>query len=178
MRSLLILPVSLLAACGGGGGSEEKKAEETVAASMEAGQWETAFEVRSIRSTDKTTPAIKAAAGDREAGSTCIPAGSEGTPPPALFAGPGYECATQNSYIRNGRINASLKCSRGGVRGDIMMTVQGSYTGTSFEGTVDTITYLPGAGDFEMSRKMTGRKTAAACAAEGPETGKSATKAG
>lgn len=169
MRSLLIVPVCLLAACSDGGG-EEKKAETTPAATMEAGQWETAMEVRSIRSTDKTEPALKAAAGDKETGTACIPAGSEATPPGALFAGPGYQCQTQNSYIRNGRINMSLKCSRPGISGDIMQTVQASYTGTSFEGTVDTLTYLPGRGDFEMNRTITGRKTGATCAAA-PDAG-------
>lgn len=163
MRNLTILSACLLAACGGA--AEEKKVEETQAATMEAGQWESSFEVTSIRSTDKTTPALKAAAGDKETGGSCIPAGSEATPPGELFAGPGYTCQTQNSYIRNGRINASLKCSRPGIKGDIMQTVQGNYTGTTFEGTVDTITYLPGQGDFEMSRKMTGRKSGGSCAA-------------
>jgi hypothetical protein len=55
-----------------------------------------------------------------------------------------------------------------------MLSVQGTQTGTSFEGTVDTITYLPGSGDFEMSRKMSGRKTAAACAAGAETSGKKA----
>jgi hypothetical protein len=163
MRNLTILSACLLAAACGGG--EEKKAEEQQAATVEAGQWESSFEVTSIRSTDKTTPALKAAAGDKETGSSCVPAGSEATPPGELFTGPGYKCQTQNSFISNGRITMSLKCSRPGIQGDIMHTVQGSYTGTTFEGKVDTITYLPGSGDFEMSRKMSGRKTGASCAA-------------
>lgn len=173
MRNLTILSACLLAACGGGGG-EEKKAEEAVAANMEAGQWETSFEVRSIRSTDKTTPALKAAAGEKETGSACIAAGSEASPPGELFAGPGYKCQTQNKYNRNGRINMQLKCTKQGISGDHMLSVQGTYTGTSFEGTVDTITYLPGAGDFELSRKVSGRKTGATCAAGAETSGKKA----
>jgi hypothetical protein len=172
MRNLTILSACLLAACGGAG--EEKKAEEKVAANLEAGQWETSFEVRSIRSTDKTTPALKAAAGDKETGSACIAAGSETSPPGELFAGPGYKCQTQNAYNRNGRINTQLKCTKSGISGDHMLSVQGTYTGTSFEGTVDTITYLPGSGDFEMSRKVSGRKTGATCAAGAETSGKKA----
>lgn len=173
MRHLTILSACLLAACGGGG--EEKKAEEQVAAAnLEAGQWETSFEVRSIRSTDKTTPALKAASGDKETGSACIAAGSEASPPGELFAGRGYKCRTQNAYNRNGRINTQLKCTKSGISGDHMLSVQGTYTGTSFEGTVDTITYLPGAGDFEMSRTVSGRKTGATCAAEADKAGKKA----
>jgi hypothetical protein len=176
MRNLTILTACLLAACGGA--AEEKKAETPQAAAMEAGQWETGFEVTSIRSTDKTTPALKAKAGDKDTGSACIAAGSETSPPGELFAGPGYTCETRNAYNRNGRINTQLKCTKGGISGDIMMTVQGTYTGTSFEGTVDSLTYLPGAGDFEMSRKMSGRKTAAACAAAVPMVGNSGGKSG
>jgi hypothetical protein len=175
MRNLTILSACLLAACGGG---EEKKVEEAVAATMEAGQWASDFETTSIRSTDKTAPALKAAAGDKETGSACIEAGKEATPPGALFAGPGYECTTQSSYIRNGRITMSLKCSRDGIKGDIMHTVQGSYTGTTFEGKVDTLTYLPGAGDFEMSRTMRGRKTGPTCVAEDPDLEKSGGRGG
>lgn len=176
IRSLFLAPVCLLSACGGGG--EEKKAEAPAAATMEAGQWAADFETASFRSTDKTEPAVKAAVGDKETGSACIEAGKEATPPGELFAGPGHQCTTQNSYIRNGRINVSLKCSRPGIKGDIMHTVQASYTGTTFEGTVDTITYLPGTGDFEMSRKIAGRKTGPTCAAEEPALEKSGGRGG
>jgi hypothetical protein len=141
---------------------------------MEAGQWETSFEVTSIRSTDKTEPALKAAAGDKETGSACIAAGSEASPPGELFAGPGHKCQTQTAYNRNGRINTQLKCTREGISGDVMMTVQGTYTGTSFDGTVETLTYLPGRGDFEMSRKVSGRKTGGTCAAGAETAGKKA----
>jgi hypothetical protein len=165
MRILYILPVCLLAACSeGGGGGGEKKAEQA-AASLEAGQWETSFEVTGMRSTDQTEPALKAAAGDKETGTACIAAGSEATPPPELFAGPGHTCTYKSSYIRNGRLNASLTCRRPDVQGEMMISVQGSYTGTSFGGTADTTTYLPGRGDFEMGRKITGRKTGPTCAA-------------
>ena len=175
MRSLTILAACSLAACSGGGGEEEKKAEAP-AATMEAGQWQTQFEVTAHRTTDKTEPALKAAVGDKETGSACIAAGSEATPPPALFAGPGYDCSYKSSYIRNGRINASLKCSRAGMPGEIMMSVDGSYTGTSFEGTASTTTYLVGNGDFASTRKISGRKTGPTCAAEEPAAGGTAKK--
>jgi hypothetical protein len=167
MRALIIAPLCLaVAACGGGG--EEKKKEEAAAATMAAGQWETTYEVTSMRSADKTEPALKAAVGDKETGAACIEAGKETAPEPALFAGPGNKCSYKNSYIRNGRITASLSCRRSGVEGELMMTVEGKYTGTTFEGTVSTQSYLPGRGDFEMSRKMSGRQTGATCQAAAP----------
>jgi hypothetical protein len=158
-RISMMVPLCLIAACSGG---EEKKAEETVAASMAAGQWEVASEVTSFRSADKATPALKAAVGDKSQVAGCID-GDE--PPPELFAGEGYDCKYKNSYIRNGRINASLSCKREALEGEIMMSVQGSYTGNSFDGTVEATSYLPGEGDFVMNSKIGGRHTGPTCQA-------------
>lgn len=163
MRYWIMLPLCL-AACSDGQTSE-KKVDGPPAATVEAGQWETSFEVVSIRSTDKTTPALKAAVGDKATGTACVAKGEEAKPAPALFVGEGNTCTYKSSYIRSGRLSASLSCRRDGIEGELMMTVQGKYTGTSFEGTVDTVSYLPGRGDFDMSRKISGRKTGDACQA-------------
>jgi hypothetical protein len=156
-RISMIVPLCLIAACSGG---NEKKADEAVAATMAAGQWEISSEVTSFRSADKATPALKAAVGDKSKVAACIE-GAE--PPPELFAGEGYECDYKNSYIRNGRINASLTCKREALEGEIMMSVQGSYAGESFEGTVEATSYLPGEGDFVMSSKISGNHTGPTC---------------
>ena len=175
MRILMMVPLCLLAACGG----EEKKPEETAAATMSAGQWEVSSDVTSFRSTDKATPALKAAVGDKSTVSTCVEPGDAAKPKPELFAGEGYECKYKNDYIKNGRINASITCKRDALEGEIMMSVQGSYTGDSFEGTVDTISYLSGDGDFAMNSKITGRRTGPTCTAgEGGEDKAGGNKAG
>lgn len=176
MRALLIVPLCLVAACAEGGG-EEKKVEEQ-AATIDAGAWESSFEVTAHRSTDQTRPAMTAAVGDKSSSISCVAEADKATPPPELFAGDGYDCDYRNSYIRGGRINASLSCRRPGVDGELMMSVDGSYKADSFEGTVQTTSYLPGRGDFETTRKVTGRKTAAACTAPVPVPGKSGKKAG
>ena len=169
MRILTIVPLCVaVAACGGAG--EEKKKDAAAPAAMTAGQWETSFEVAAMRSTDKTEPALKAAVGDKETGAACIDAGKEAEPAPALFAGPGYECQYKNSYIRNGRITASLGCTRKGIDGELVMSVDGKSTATTFEGTVSTTSFLPGRGDFEMSRKVSGRQTGPTCQAAAPES--------
>ena len=167
MRILVMLPLCFVAACSGG--SEEKK-KEAAAETIDAGQWETSFEVTKFGSTDKTEPAVAAAVGDKATHPSCVPEAEKATPPPGLFAGEGYDCDYKNSYIRKGRITASLSCRRAGIEGEIMMSVDGSYKADSFEGMVSTTTYLPGRGDFQMERKLSGRKTAAACqAGEGGE---------
>ena len=161
MRGLMLLPICLVAACSGGG--EEKKAEKAeIPATLPAGQWEATYETENIRSTDKTEPALKAAAGEKETTSVCV---REGDAPVELLGGPGYECGSKNSYMRKGRLNVSLQCRRDGIEGELMMTASGNYTADTVEATIDTTAYLPGRGDFEMRRKLTARKTGDTCAA-------------
>jgi len=175
MRFLMILPLfAATAACSGG---EAPKQEEEAAASMEGGQWETSQEVTSFRSTDKATPALKAAAGDRSVGQACVEEGDKTKPPAELFAGAGYECKYKDSYIRGGRLNATLECERDALEGNINLQVSGSYTGTSFEGTVTATSFLSGDGDFVMASKISGRRTAPACAPKAEEEAKGKAKA-
>ena len=98
---------------------------------------------------------------------------AEKKPKPELFAGSGYDCKYTNSYIRGGKLNAQLSCKRKPIQGEIAMNVEGSYTGTGFQGTVTATSFLPGEGDFVMTSKITGRRTADVCA---PEAGKDSKK--
>jgi hypothetical protein len=163
MRALIIVPLCLAAACSGGGGEENKAAEAAVA--MQAGQWEISSEVTNFRSTDKATPALKAAIGDKATAPACIDAGKEDKPPPEMFAGVGYQCDYKDRYMRGGRINISLECERDALEGKIQMTFEGTYTGDTFTGTANANSFLSGEGDFAMSTKVSGRRTGPTCAA-------------
>ena len=163
MRALIIVPFCFVAACSGGG--EEKK-EEVAAGKMQAGQWEISSDVTAFRSTDKATPALKASVGDKATAPACIEAGKEDKPPPEMFAGAGYKCDYRGDrYIRGGRINLSLDCERDALEGKIMMTVEGTFTGDSFQGVANINSFLSGEGDFSMSAKLNGRRTGPTCAA-------------
>jgi hypothetical protein len=162
MRFLIIVPLLLAVGCSGGGG-EEKQAEDSGA--MQAGQWEVTYEVTAFRSTDKATPALKAAVGDKSTAPACIEAGKEDKPPAEMFAGAGYKCDYKDKYVRNGRVTATLDCERDALEGHIFMTVEGSYKGDSFEGTSAATSYLSGDGDFAMNSKISGRRTGPTCAA-------------
>ena len=165
MRALIVGSLCLVAACSEG---EQPKKEEAAAAKvLEAGRWETSFEVTSIRSTDNSTPVVKAKAGDKSTALSCIPTADK--PDPEMFAGEGYDCDYKTSHIRSGRIVAQLSCRRTGVKGEIMMTVDGDYDANGFTGTVSSTSFLPGTGDFAMNRKLTGKKTADTCAASGAQ---------
>jgi hypothetical protein len=174
MRGLIAIPLCLAAACSGGG--EENKAAE-VADAMQAGQWEISSEVTAFRSTDKATPGLKAAVGDKNAAPACIEAGKENKPPAEMFAGLGYECDYKDRYISGNRINLSLECEREALDGKVMVSVQGTYAGESFEGTTTATSFLPGDGDFVMNSKISGRRTAPACAAPAAEDKKGKAKA-
>ncbi|HEU0100088.1 MAG TPA: DUF3617 family protein [Allosphingosinicella sp.] len=169
IRGLIVIPLCLAAACSGGGG--ENKAAEA-ADSMKAGQWEVGSEVVDFRSTDKATPALKAAAGDKTAAPACIETGEEDKPPAEMFAGVGYKCDYKDRYISGGRINLSLECEREPLEGNVMVSVQGTYTGDSFEGTATATSFLPGDGDFVMNSKISGRRTGPSCAAPADAKGK------
>jgi hypothetical protein len=167
MRALIIVPLCLAAACSGGGGEENVAAE--AADSMQAGQWEISSEVTNFRSTDKATPALKAAIGDKATAPACIEAGKEDKPPPEMFAGAGYECDYKDRYMGGGRINVTLDCERDALEGHILMTVEGTYTGDSFTVVSNANSFLSGDGDFAMNSKMTGRRTGPTCAAPAPD---------
>src|SRR3954462_5451267 len=101
MRALLIVPFCLAAAaCSGGDDSANQAA--AAPETLPAGTWQTEFEVKKFLSADKTTPALKAKEGDKEQASICIPASRRAEAVPELFAGGGYSCTYQNSYIRDG----------------------------------------------------------------------------
>jgi hypothetical protein len=164
MRAILILPLCLAAAACSSDDGANNAADAAAPAALPAGQWQTSFEVTAMRSTDNTKPVVAAKVGDKESETACVGAGDKEKPAPVIFSGSGYECTYKSSYVKEGTINANLDCTRKGVTGQMMMNVSGSYTGSSFEASVDTNTYLPGPGDFAMSRKVTGHLAGAACA--------------
>jgi hypothetical protein len=162
MRLLPIMPLCLLAAACSGGADTANQAAEAPA-TLPAGTWQTALEVTTFDSADKTTPALKAKKGDKEQASSCVPEAQRAAPAPELFAGSGYSCTYQNSYIKGGTINASIQCTRPELKGTINMSVTGTYTADSFDADVESNSYLAGPGNFRMTRKVKGKVTPGAC---------------
>jgi hypothetical protein len=162
MRALILIPFCLVAACSDDGAGQ-KTAEQAAPATLPAGQWQATYEVTAMRSTDNSKPVVTAKAGDKENADVCVGKAEGDKPNPALFSGSGYQCSYQNSYIKDGMMTADLTCTRPGVTGAINMSMRGTYGAKSFEGTVETTTYLPGTGDFAMSRKIGGTLGAASC---------------
>jgi hypothetical protein len=154
MRMMLIVPLLIVAGCGGEAATEEKKAR---LASLDPGQYELSSEVTNLASVDEGDPAIDTPAGTRASQSVCVRAGHQA--PTLLFSGEGYQCRYDNYYVRNGRINALLSCTREGLQGDIAMTVDGTFESGQLAYTRKVRTILASDGDVLVDYRVTGRRT-------------------
>jgi len=160
MRLFLLVPLAALAGCGGEGEQKAKAPERAQA--MNAGQWQSTFEVTNFRQTDAGRPRLNLPVGTRDDGAACIGEGDTRRPPMELFAGSGFENCRwgDNFYMRNGRLVSSGTCRRDGV-GQVEVTISVDFTGTSFEGTSEMVTRLPTDGDVIAAARIEGRRTGA-----------------
>jgi hypothetical protein len=162
-----MLPLLILAACsegGDGGQSAKAKAEAARNLKLAAGQWEITAEVIKLTKQDNGQPALKTPEGSKTTASHCVAEADGKKPQPALFAGRGYSCQYGNFYMSSGTLNAQLNCRREGLAGEVRMTVDGSYTADTIEANQSISTFLSGNGDVNIQSKLTGRRTAPACA--------------
>lgn len=153
MRKCVFISFVLLAACGGGEAEENKAAPK--AARIAAGQWELASEVTALTSLDQGSPKIDTPVGTRATETVCVGAGR---PPPAFFSGEEYRCASDNYYVRNGRMNVTLRCTREGLSGNIAIMADGRFDEESVEYDRDVTTALASDGDVRIVTHITGRR--------------------
>jgi len=141
-----------LAACGG----EAAGPAEPPASSLGAGLYELSAEVTELAATEKDAPATKLKLGEKQVIRACV--SSDGKPTPELLAEAGDKCQVKDSYVRNGRINQQLSCTRKGVDGQINPAIDGTFKADSFEGKITTNTYIYNAGDYRLVRQVTARR--------------------
>ena len=166
MRKLMVVALLGLAACGEAEGgnkmAEEQAAKDALA--LQPGQWEALVDVTSSKVVDGTSPALKLAAGDKNSINVCVGAGEGNRPQPELLAGlAGADCDYQNIYMKRGRITATISCKHPEVAGDVLVSTDGTFTATGFEGEADISTILAGQGDSVVKAKIVGRKSAESC---------------
>ncbi len=166
MRLLALSPLLVLAACSDGGEQTQPKADAPAATQLTAGEWETTTEVTKVTQRDKGAPAVKTSEGSRTTARSCVAEADVKKPQPALFAGKEYECTNRDVYMRSGRINATLACTRPGLAGNIAILVNGTYTADTFEGTATTETSLLSEGDVKIEATLAGKRVGA-CPAGG-----------
>ena len=170
MRTIILgaAAAGLLAACSGDTAKDAKK--EARAESLQPGEYEVTDKVDELRSTDNTTPAtkMKVAAAGEAIPTSRICVGADGAIDPKIFAEAGDKCAPTGSYLKGGRLSYQINCTREG-KGGLSQLVDGKFTADSFEATVSTSTYFGGAGDYALSRTLSGKRVGDCPAAPAPE---------
>jgi hypothetical protein len=157
MRKLLLLAPLALAACGGGSDGETKNESAGPVNGVAAGLWELSTEVTSFQSTDDGQPRINTPEGSTSTETVCV--GEEERPPTELLSGPGLACTYSNYYLRNGRLNVSMNCTREGVAGTAGMSVDGRVQADTLELNRSLTTYFTADGDVQIVSRVTGRRT-------------------
>ena len=170
MGMIKLMPVAglamLLAACGG----EKPAPVEEAATKLTPGLYEVSYDVITLASTDKATPATKLKQGDKGVIKACV--GADNQPAPELLGEEGDKCEIKNSYIRNGRMSAQMSCTREGLNGTAMPAMMGSFTADGFKGEISTLTYFVENGDYRLVREVTAKRVGdcpAAPPAEAPK---------
>ena len=161
MREAVVIACFLLVACGDAGGPEQgkSKADEAKALALAPGQWETVTEVSQLTRMDEGAPKIDTPQGTRIEASHCVADGEGKQPPAVLLAGSdAYECKYGNHYMSAGTLNTQLECRREGLNGQVMMSLDGSYTADTIEANHSLSTSLSGTGDVKILSKLTGRR--------------------
>ena len=154
MRFLACIPLLVVvAACGG---AAEENVVAPKASSLTPGLWELTSEVTAFQAVDQGAPKIDTPVGTRTTELVCV---AEGQAPSTLFSGEGYQCRTDNFYLRGGRINVTMQCAREGLSGSIPMTVDGDFEAESLEYTRELRTVLATDGDVQITTRVTGRRT-------------------
>jgi hypothetical protein len=152
MRFMVCIPLLVVAACGG---AAEENVVSPKASNLTPGQWELTSEVTTFQTVDEGAPKIDTPVGTRATELVCV---AEGRVPAALFSGEGYQCSTDNFYLRGGRINVTMQCAREGLSGSIPIAVDGNFEAESLEYTRDVRTVLSTDGDVQIVSRVTGRR--------------------
>jgi hypothetical protein len=155
MRMLASLGLLAAVACSSG---QPEPSAEAPAVTLQAGQWEMSSLVTKVTPTGNGTPAIKAS-GQPTVSTVCLGAADVNKPQPAMFVPASGTCAYSTNYMSNGRIAATIACQEPGKA--VTSTVEGTFTATSIDATVNTTSYRAAPDDYQAAVKLTGRHVGA-----------------
>ena len=158
MRASIFLPLIVLAACSQSSGDTPPATEAEAASQLDAGQWEAASEVTALTAKDQGKPAIDTPTGTKAAATACVSEADRKKPAPAVLTGLKDECTYKDFYMGNGRVTATMSCTRPGLGGEMLVSVQGEFTATALTTTSTIDTYLPGSGDVRVDSKISSKR--------------------
>jgi hypothetical protein len=145
----------VLSSCSGGDEAANTAVEER-AASLQPGEYELTMAVKSVRSTDKTTPATSLKEGAQPVPTrTCV--GADNQIDPAAFVEAAESCTAGDTYMSGGRMSLQFRCNRAG-KGMLSHLVDGKFKKDSFSGDVITTTIFSGSGDYELTRSVEAKR--------------------
>lgn len=153
----------MIAGLGACGQEAAKPVAVETPATFPAGDYEIASEVIKLASTDQSVPATTLKKGDKQVTRACVAA--DGTPDPAMFVEPGDTCTVDSNYGRSGRMSVQYSCQRA-AKGPLYVNADGNYKADSFDVMVTAATKFSGSGDYELARRLSGKRLGA-CPAKG-----------
>lgn len=155
LRAAAVFGVALTS-CSEGGDEAANNAVEERAASLQPGEYELTMAVKSLRSTDKTTPATSMKEGAQPVTTrTCV--GADNQIDPTAFVEAAETCTAGDTYMSGGRMSLQFRCNRSG-KGMLSHLVDGRFTSNSFSGDVITTTIFSGSGDYELTRSVQAKR--------------------
>lgn len=159
MRAIMIMAAALLL---GGCGNSAPPPPPAAPAKLPAGEWEVTAKVTSVGG--KVADKARVKVGDLLVSKACV--GADGVAPPALFAAKGDSCEAQSPYVRNGRVNVQMSCTREGSGEKVMAAVNGKYTADAITGDGRVTTYVSGMDNHVVEQELTGRRLGECAAGE------------
>jgi hypothetical protein len=150
-------------ACSNDAAPAAAKPQDVTPTVLKGGLYEGSWKVASVQSVDRSAPATKLKLDSSGSAHGCVTA--DGTIDAALFAEDGDTCKIANPYIRNGRIDMDLTCTRKGQSGEVRQSVSGTFTTDALDAEVSTTTYLSGTGDYAMTRSVSAKRVGECSAA-------------
>jgi len=159
--------LAILAACSGK--SDDKSADEAAQAAalkLQPGQWEMTSEVTKMEMPGHNgeMPGLKQA---KVTTSNCITQAQVDQPQPTLFSATKGACKYDEFSMKDGRITSSMTCKQPNTDNGMHMRVDGKYTATSMDATVEMVSAMPG-GNMTMSSTLSGKRVGE-CTGETPE---------
>jgi hypothetical protein len=156
MRGIFLAALAGVAACSGGG--ETAKEVDPASIKLTPGEWELTSEITNLTLADQGAAAMPMKVGMKTTTKSCITPEQVEQPQPTMFASSKDSCTYKNFYMSRGRLVASMSCKQPGADAEMLMTIEGKYSDTSMDVSVDMATSVSGPGDVKVNSKLSGRR--------------------
>jgi len=172
-------PIALLGACSSGGAdadgdgeitSDEVQAEmEAAAISITPGQWETTVQLTEFdmpQMPEEARGMMQQQMGRAQTNTSCITPEEAADPEANMFGDGNDDCTYTDFTMSGGTILIAGSCQAQGMPGAMTMRMEGSYTPTSYDMTMNMDMESGPAGPMTMAGQVTGRFAGPVCGAD------------